>query len=218
MWIFRPSFPSLASRYPHSPSGRHPVTCCEATIVHPGHAYTWRSVTCATSWFSRQLARGERIGLRLPIAARLVGGRGCRALVFCWFAPHRAQNHCFFNGFSLFFQCFPWIRLGPEVGRVLRGRNAEGINILMQLLIHAVFDRSDTPLAARRIGSEPLVPLGLSSLGYASYSTCFAQTAAQQLRGCPLLRCCLLLRRCCPLLRHPLDVHASPLRYPCVTP
>ena len=50
------------------------------------------------------------------------------ALVFCWFAPQMAQNHGETNVLQLLFQCFPWIRLGPVVGRVLRARNAEGIN------------------------------------------------------------------------------------------
>ena len=79
----------------------------------------------------------------------------------------------------------------------------------MDTFLHRKAKGSNTPHAARRIGSEPLVR-GFA-LGYrsAADSVCFAQSAAL------LLRCCAATsRRCCALLIAAtlLDAHAALLR------
>ena len=73
--------------------------------------------------------------------------------VFARTPPEPKEKHCFLHASKE-------DRRGP-VGDVRLARAAECIEC-----IAAADCRSDTPLAARRIGSEPLVPLGLSSLGY----------------------------------------------------
>ena len=67
----------------------------------------------------------------------------------------------------------------PEAcgGRAPRARGR------MDTFLHRKANGSNTPHAARRIGSEPLVRWGFA-LGYRFvYSVCFAQTAALQREG-----------------------------------